>query len=230
MLMEPRYWKRWWWSRWCSHSYKLLVECRKLSDCSWKGGRGRINYEIIGNDSQRQNCGSEDTYAFSVIARGGGQGGGSDNQIEALVVDVVVAVEHVIVMVVGIMVHLLYKGSYSGWTSYGNSGGNASGNGNYSGGGGGGIGGNGSSDSGVANSSYSQGGNGGAGRDFSSYFGTRVGEEDGLVAVAVVVPIVVELTQCTMHHLMVTMVVVAMGNSRESQPKVLLIQSITLTV
>lgn len=115
-----------------------------------------------------------DTWAFNVIARGGGSGGGSDN------------------------LRIAQKGgcgggagarnsnsgwndgrpstqdSYTGWTSYGNSGGNSA-NGNYSGGGGGGIGGAGGNQSGGSVDPNSQAGSGGAGLNFSGYFGTTVG-------------------------------------------------------
>ena len=134
------------------------------------GGRGRYKVRDSGDDAaMATNCGS-DSYAFSVIARGGGQGGASDNHIRGCSGgcgggggarngnggwnDGRPSVQE----------------SYSGWTSYGNSGG-GSGSGNRSGGGGGGIGGAGSSDNNQANGSGSQGGAGGAGRDFSSYFG-----------------------------------------------------------
>jgi len=63
--------------------------------------------------------------------------------------------------------------SFSSWTSRGESGGNSQ-NGNYGGGGGGGAGGTGGNDSGAYN--YGTGGDGGVGYDYSSYFGTLVGD------------------------------------------------------
>ncbi len=63
--------------------------------------------------------------------------------------------------------------SFTNWTVRGNSGGNSA-HGNYSGAGGGGAGGAGSNHSGSAN--YGTGGDGGVGYDYSSYFGTLVGD------------------------------------------------------
>ena len=141
-----------------------------------QGGMGRKTC-YNGYVSQKRNANSgEDTAAFGAIARGGGMGGGSDNQTRSVrggcgggggprnsnsgwndgsSSD---------------------QGSYSGWTAYGNGGGNTQGNGNFSGGGGGGIGGAGGNGTGGSNSVSSVGGAGGAGRDMSSYFGTRVGD------------------------------------------------------
>ena len=63
--------------------------------------------------------------------------------------------------------------TFSSWTHRGSSGGNST-NGNHSGAGGGGAGANGSDHIGAAN--YGTGGDGGIGYDYSSYFGTLVGD------------------------------------------------------
>jgi hypothetical protein len=139
---------------------------RRSSVGNNSSGAGGIQKSISQNGA--------DTWAFGVIARGGGCGGGSDNQRRA------------------------QEGgcgggggarngnggwndgrassqdSWSGWIKYGNSGGN-SGAGNRSGGGGGGIGSAGSNDNGVTGGTSAQAGSGGAGLNFSGYFGTTVG-------------------------------------------------------
>ena len=65
------------------------------------------------------------------------------------------------------------QGSFTSWTDRGSTGGNAR-NGNYGGAGGGGAGGNGQDETGSVN--YGTGGDGGVGYDYSSYFGTLVGD------------------------------------------------------
>ena len=65
------------------------------------------------------------------------------------------------------------QGSFSNWTHRGNTGGNSR-NGNYSGGGGGGAGGTGGNETGSVNAGT--GGDGGVGYDYSSFFGTLVGD------------------------------------------------------
>ncbi len=60
-------------------SYSLSASTANYQIHVGQGGHGRkISYNST--NSIRQNCDpGEDTYAFGVIARGGGQGGGSDN-------------------------------------------------------------------------------------------------------------------------------------------------------
>ena len=65
------------------------------------------------------------------------------------------------------------QGSFTNWTHRGNSGGNTR-NGNYGGAGGGGAGGAGQDETGSQN--YGTGGDGGVGYDYSSFFGTLVGD------------------------------------------------------
>jgi hypothetical protein len=138
------------------------------------GGARASHGSTDSNDQYMMSQNGGDSWAFGVIARGGGHGGGSDNQCKP------------------------QTGgcgggggtrnpesswnngqgsrqeSYSGWTAYTSSGGNGA-DGNASGGGGGGIGGNGGNQNGNIGNSVAQAGAGGAGRDFSSYFGTSVG-------------------------------------------------------
>ena len=160
----------------CFHtSYSLTSGTGNYRIIVGNGGKGRYKTNNDGTLSKAGTNSGDDTKAFGVVAKGGGQGGLSDNYLRALDGgcgggagarngnggwnDGRPSVQE----------------SYSGWTVYGNSGG-SSGGGNRSGGGGGGIGGAGGSDNNQANGSGSQGGSGGAGRDFSSYFGTRVGD------------------------------------------------------
>jgi hypothetical protein len=116
---------------------------------------------------------NQSSASLDLIARGGGGGGGSDNNGYALQ---------------GgcgggggarngnsgwVNGQGSNQPSFSNWTSRGSSGGNSA-NGNYSGGGGGGAGSTGGSYSGGTNSGT--GGDGGIGYDYSSYFGTLVGD------------------------------------------------------
>ena len=160
----------------CLHtSYSLTSGTSLYRIIVGNGGKGRYKTNNDGTLAKAGTNSGDDTKAFGVIAKGGGQGGQSDNYLRSLDGG----------CGGGAGARNSNSGwnngagstqsSYSGWSTYGYSGGNSA-QGNYSGAGGGGIGGNGSDRSGGSNDSNSQGGAGGAGRDFSSYFGTRVGD------------------------------------------------------
>ena len=134
------------------------------------GGAGRSNGT---NTPPPQTPDGEDTTAFSLTAKGGGNGGAGDSYHSAGqggsaggsgARDSNATTSYT-----------SNKTTPAGWNSYGNNGGTSL-NGNYSGGGGGGAGANGGNQSGGQNDSSSLGGAGGVGIDLSSTFGTNFGE------------------------------------------------------
>ena len=134
------------------------------------GGAGRTHGN---NTAPPQTPDGQDTTAFSLTAKGGGNGGAGDSYHSAGqggsaggsgARDSNATTSYT-----------SNKTTPAGWNSYGNNGGTSQ-NGNYSGGGGGGAGANGGNQSGGTNDSSSLGGAGGVGVDLSSTFGTNFGE------------------------------------------------------
>jgi hypothetical protein len=139
---------------------------------SYGGNFGWSGSGENGNDTCLNKSTSSGT-TLDVIARGGGGGGASDMHGAALIGGSGGGGGARNSTSSWLNGQASNQASFTNWTHRGNSGGNSA-NGNYGGGGGGGAGAAGSNHTGSVN--YGTGGDGGVGYDYSSYFGTLVGD------------------------------------------------------